>query len=125
MHCQYRYVLSPFTQSRQVNLDRVQAEEKVFTKLSSLTCNFQIDIRGRDQSHVNLFAARRTDALHFSRFNHAQELSLLAQRYITDLVEEDCPVVRQFKAADPVSASIRERAFYVTKQLALKDALGE
>jgi hypothetical protein len=87
-----------------------RGEQKVLAKLSFVTCCLQIGVRCRDYSDVNLLAARRTYPFHFSRFDHAQELCLLAERDIADLVQENCPAVRQLKASNAIRPSIRESA---------------
>ena len=117
-----RNVFAALAQRRNVNLDRVQAEEQVFAKIAGGNRVLQIGVGGRDHAHVDVLGARRANALDLARLQHAQQLGLLAHRDVADLVEEDGAVVGQLEASDAVGARVGEGALHVAEELALEGA---
>src|SRR5271169_5785550 len=97
-------IFAALTQRRQVDFHRVQTEQQVLAKLTSLTRSLKVRIRGRDEAHINSLGTRRSHPFDFSRFQYAQQLRLLAQRYIADLIQKHRAAVSQFEAADTVRA---------------------
>ena len=108
-----------------MDFNRIQAEQQVFAKLAGLTGSLEIRIRGRDEAHINPLGARRSNALDFSRLQHAQQLRLLAHGHVADLIQKNRAAIRQFEASDAVGAGIREGALHVAEEFALKHAFGQ
>src|SRR6266478_3157362 len=53
-----------------------------------------------------------------------EELRLKRRRHVSDLVEENRPALTLLELADPSAVGARERAPFMTKQLALEQVLG-
>src|SRR5688572_11515883 len=118
-------VFAALAQRRQLDLNGVQAEKQVFAKAARLNLAREIGIGSGDDAHVHLPGLRGTNALEFSRLQHAEELGLLAEGNIGDLVEEERASGGELEAANAVGLGISECALDVSEQLALKDALGD
>src|ERR1700739_1055132 len=125
MHRQSRNIFSPLTQGRQMDFDRIQAKQEVLAKLSCLARILKVGIGRRDNADVDLSAAGRAHAFHFSRLDNPQKLRLLPKRHIANFIEENCSVIGQFKTPNPICSRIGERPFYVTEQLALENTVSE
>src|SRR5262245_34615024 len=75
----------------------------------------------RDQAHVHGAGLCSSHPLHHTVLQHTQELRLERQRRISDLVEEQCPRVRDLELARSVRDGARECSASVTEQLALEE----
>src|SRR5947209_12309584 len=71
---------------------------------------------GNHYSDVNGHRFVATDAFDFTFLQYAQQFGLHAQRHVTDLVEEDCAVLRLFEFADVASSSAGKRTFLVSEE---------
>ena len=123
--CERSDILAAIAQRRELDLDRVEAKEKILAKAPRLDLGVQIDVRGREHAHVHLTRARIADALHLAGLQHAQELRLLMQREISDLVQEECSAIGELEAAHAIGLRIRERSLHVSKELALEYPFGQ
>ena len=85
----------------------------------------EIAIRGRDDAHVNLDGARRTNARDFAFLKHAQQALLKNDAHLADLVEEDRTAAGRLEHSDAILHRASKCAAHVTEQLALEYALGE
>src|SRR5205807_8368058 len=119
------YVFAALGQRREVNLDRVEAEEEVLAEAARGDLLLEVGVRRRDDAHVRAPRLRRADALELAGLQHAQELRLEVRRHVRDLVEEERAAVRQLEAADAVTLRVGERAADVAEQLRLEGAFGE
>ena len=82
-----------------------------------------VGVGGRDEAHVHLAGAGRSEALELSGLEHAQELGLLPPGDVGDLVEEEGSAVGELEPADAIGPRVREGAPDVPEELALEDAL--
>ena len=98
---QARDVVEALAQRRQ--LDRIHAQPVIQSARNVPVGDggLEVAVRGRNDAHVDLLGARRSDALELPFLQHAQELDLDVRRQIADLVEEDRAAVRQLEAALP------------------------
>ena len=106
-----------------MNLDRVQAEEKVLPKATGAYFLVQIGVRRGDDSNIHTARLRRPNALHLAAFQDAQQLGLLGERDVGDLVQKKCSPVSQFESSDPIRPRVGESAFHMAKQFAFKNPL--
>src|SRR4051812_39230768 len=67
VHRERRNVVAPLTQRGEMDLDGVQSKEQVFAKATGPHFVVQVEIRGRDETHVDLARFRRAHALDFTR----------------------------------------------------------
>ncbi len=81
-------------------------------------------IRSRDHAHVDFLSGVAAQALKFLLLQDAQQLGLQLQRNVTDLVEEERSLVRQFEASDLARDGSGEGASLVAEELALQQAHG-
>src|SRR5262252_6873384 len=73
----------------------------------------QVAVCRSNQSEVHTQSVRAAQALEFLILQHTQQLWLQSKRDLTDLVEEECSLVCQFKASDLARHSPRERSLFV------------
>ena len=125
VHRERRNVLASFAQGRQVELDRVDPKEEIFTKTCLRDFLVQLCVRRRDHANVDVARLGGSDALDVARLQNAEQLRLERERHIPDLVEKDGSRVRQLEPADAIHLRVGERALHVAEQLTLEDAFGE
>ena len=124
MHGERGNVFAAFAQRWHVDLDGIQPEQQVFAKLTGSAGRPKIGIGGGDHAHVYAHGAGRSHALDFARFQHPQQLGLLAKGHISDFIEEDSAAVGQFKASNAVEARVGEGAFHVSEEFTFKKRFG-
>src|SRR5580698_306826 len=103
-----------------MNFHRVNAEEQVFAKVAGGGFFMQQRVGGRENAHVHATRLRRAHAFKLACLQYSQQLSLLAQRHIGNLVEEERASVGQLEAAYAISARVSERALHMAEDLALE-----
>ena len=113
-------VFAPIPQRRQCNLDRVQSKKQILTETSGRHFLVQIRVRRGNDADVRVQSFRRTDALEFSRLDHAQQFRLLIHRNVRDLVHEQRAFVRQLEAPGAIRLRVGKRAFHMAEQFALE-----
>ena len=118
-------VFATVAQWRQVDLDGVEAKEKVGAESSLGALHFQVCVGRRKYTGIYALGFRRANTLHLAGFEHPQEFGLLFDRYIGDFVEKDRAFICQLKASDAIAASVCERALHVSKQFALECTFGQ
>src|SRR5215468_3152125 len=74
---------------------------------------------GDDHSHVHLHRAGSTDALHFTLFQHTQELRLHRERHIADFVEKERAAVCLLEFPEMTGGGSGERSLLVPEEFAL------
>ena len=85
----------------------------------------QMRVGGRDHAHIHALGLRRSDALHFAHFQHAQHLGLQIHRDVGDLVQKQRAAIGQLKAAHAIGLGVGERALDVPEQFAFENSLGQ
>ena len=78
----------------------------------------QIPIGGRDDAHVDLVLAVRTDPLQLSALQYPQQFGLHRQRQFPHLIQKQRAAVRQLKLAAPLADRARKCAAHVAEQFA-------
>src|ERR1700730_18306728 len=117
---QFRDIINPLAQGRQMHLDGVEPEIKVFPESTGIDFCQRVSIRGAQNPNVYLFCFRRSYPLEFASFENSQDFGLLRAGQIRDFIEKESATVRQFETAGSVRPSIGESAFDVSKHLTLK-----
>src|SRR5262249_46163178 len=112
-----RNVSLPAPQRRELDATDREAEKEVFAEASRLDLALEIAPGHSDDPNVHLGPARRTDALHLSALQRAEQLRLELGREIRDLVEEERAAVRLFEYAFARSDGAREGALLVPEEL--------
>ena len=93
--------------------------KQILAKLALLYQRFQIAMRRHHHAHIHRGRLVAADSLHFSLFQHAQQLGLHGQRHVADFVQKDRAALRLFKFADVPPGRAGERSFLVTEQFRL------
>ncbi len=111
-------------QRRQLNVEDIQAIEKIIAQVSlgdRLLGNFV----GRGQ-HANIDGgfALAAQAAQLAVFQHAQQLGLRGNRHLADLVQQQRAALSQLEAADAAFQRAGERALFVSEDLAFDQRLG-
>src|SRR5207302_3529450 len=92
-------ILCAAAQWWQINGNDVQTVIKVFAKASFAHLRLQLDIRGGNDSHVDLDFMYAAQVHELLVLNYAQNLGLGFQAHGADFIEEDCSSVRDLKQA--------------------------
>ena len=108
-----------------MNLNGVDAEEKIFAEVAGLGLLVQLRVCGGENAHIDAAGLRGTDALQLAGFKHAEQFGLLAQGNVGDFVEKERAAVGQLEAADAIGARVGECAFDVAEDLALEGSFGQ
>ena len=114
-----RDILAPLPQRRNMDAKEVQPIVKILPEGSPLHRSAEFNIRGGDNSDINVDVFLAAEAREFARLQHAQELHLRLRRHFTDFIEEQRAGVCLFKHAASAGNSIGKRAFFVPEELAL------
>ena len=75
-------------------------------------------MRGRDDARIYSDRLAAADPLDDTFLQHAQEHHLALWGQFADLIEEDGPLMGQFKAPEPAPGGASERPWFVPKELA-------
>src|SRR5690242_20661366 len=93
---------------------------EILAELPRAHVRLEIPVRRRDEAEVDLDLLRAADATEAARLEHVQELRLELRRQLADLVEKECPAVRDLDQSALALARIRERAALIAEQLCLQ-----
>src|SRR6266478_6871410 len=102
----------------------VQAVEQVTAELFFFDGTNQIAIGGGDQPHVDPDRLRASQALELLILQNAQQLGLQLQRNVSNLVEQQSALIRQFQPAEPLAYRSGESSFLVAEQFAFQQSRG-
>ncbi len=122
---QFRNVVDPLAQRRQVDLERVDAVNKVLAELALRDHLLQIAVRRTNDPHVDHRRLVLADAADFAALKHAEQLRLHRFGQFADLVEEDRAAVGDLEQAHAVLVGAGERALAMAKQLAFDQRFGQ
>ncbi len=125
---QPRDVFRALPQRRQDEREDVEAVVEVFAegRLRRLGDHSrEVAVRGRHEADVHANRPRAAQPLELLLLQNAEQLGLEFRRDVADLVEEQCPLVRQLKAAHLLADGAGEGALLVAEQLALQEAGGD
>src|SRR5262245_56945928 len=103
-----RNVFAAVAERRQVDLDRVEPEEKVLAKTSCLHLSLQVGVRCREDAHIYLAWPGGSHAFQFPTMQDAQQLGLLNRWRVRDLIEEECSAIGHFEPPHAIRFRIGE-----------------
>src|SRR6202030_4654277 len=118
------YVLAPVAQRRQMQRTHVQAVAQITAEFFFFDATNQIAIGGGDQPHVHPDRLRASQALELLILQNAQQLGLQLQRNVSNLVEQQSALIRQFQPAELLAYRSSEGSFFVAEQLAFQQSCG-
>src|SRR6185312_14379625 len=108
-----------------MNRKHVQSVKQIFPELSPLHHQFQITIRGRDDSEVHTHVAISADRHHSSILQHPEELDLHITAQLSNLVQEEhAPLCRTHQSFS-IPICTRKGSSAVTEQLAFNQTRAE
>ena len=108
---EFRDVVHPLAQWRDVQLDHIEPIEEVFAKPAGRNLSLEIAIRRRQYLHVDRQRMRCPDRRHFALLQHSQQLRLQLKRHFADFIEEGDPAVGCPKHAERAAQCAGERPF--------------
>jgi hypothetical protein len=79
---------------------------------------------GSYDAHVHFLRSYAAQAFEFTLLQYAQQLGLQLQRNITDLIQEECALISQLEATDPLRDRAGEGAPFVSEDLAFQQTAG-
>ena len=113
-------ILGAFAQRRDLDLDDVQAIEKILPEPPRLHLPFQVPVGGRDDADVGLARRWVAEPLVLLVLQETQQLGLQGKGEIPDLVEEERSPLAGGDASRVVADRSGERTFHVSEQLAFQ-----
>src|SRR5271156_318953 len=113
-------VFAAFAQRWNAQGDDVEAGVEVLAKVMRADFGFEVAIRRRDDSRIEVNRALAADALEVLLLQEAQKLGLEGRRQIGNLVEENGAAVGRFEPARLVLHRPGESAAHVAEELALE-----
>src|SRR5512135_2258766 len=111
-------ILRAFAQRRDLDLDDVQAIEKVFTEATLLHLPFEVPVGGAEDADVGLARRGIPYALVLAVLQEPQQFRLQGKGKIPDLVEEERSPLAGGDAPRVVADRSGERPFHMAEQLA-------
>src|ERR1051326_1085261 len=99
-------VFRALAERRNINGKNVQAIEEIRPELLLLHEGTEITIGGGDQPRISAESAGATEPLKLALLQDTQKFGLQIDRDLSDLIQEDSPMMRQFEPAD----ALRDRA---------------
>src|SRR6267378_2866160 len=117
-------VLAAVTQRRDVDLDGIQAKEKVLSEPAGSGLRVHVGVGSREHPHIDAPSGGRADALEIPCFQNAQEFRLQVERDVGDFVQEQRAAVSEFESPDAIGPRIGKGAFYMSEELAFENTFG-
>src|ERR1051325_5635608 len=125
MFRQQRYVSATLFKRRHTQRHDAEPAKQIFAKLSSLDVLFEIAIRRRQNTSVNLRRTWRSDAPDLAFLQRAQQFHLKRRTRLADFVEKECAARSFFPHPFAIVDRAGERAANVTKELRFQKRFGE
>lgn len=124
MFGQQEYILSAFTQRRNMQFDGIDAVKQILPELSFLYQFSQICIGGTDQPDIDIYGTDCAQTGDAPLLDSCQKLGLHGQWQVSDLIQEKCSSRSHFHSSGLGLAGIRESTFLITEELTLKQLFG-
>src|SRR6266403_4449816 len=102
----------------------VQAVEQVTAEFLFFDGTNQIAIGGGDQPHVYPNRLRASQVLELLVLQNAQQLGLQLQRNVSNFIEQQSALIRQFQPAELLAYRSGKGSFFVAEQLAFQQSSG-
>jgi len=112
---QRRNVFAALPQRRQNDWKNINAMEKILAELAIVNLGLEVAMCSHNNPDIDRGRFARTDSFDLAFFQYAEEFGLHSQRHVSDLVEEQGPMVRLLEFSDVTSGRAGERAFFVSK----------
>ena len=120
---QQRDVLGALAQRRHAQRDRVDAEVEILSQAPLAKRRVEIDVRGADQTKVDVDDPVAPDRPVLALLQHPQQLRLEVRRHLADFVEQQRAALGHLEESLLVHRRAGERAFLVAEQLRLDEVL--
>ena len=120
-----RHFVRTFAQGRNRDADHVEPEAQVGTEPSGPYVLFERAVGRRDDARVDLARHVLSDPAHFPFLKCPEELGLRARRQLSDLVQEQRPLIGFFEETGPFADGARERPLRVAEQLRFQEIVGQ
>src|SRR5580692_43680 len=113
---QQRDILSPLPQRRQHQRKNINPVKQILPEFLLPNPSFQITMRSHYHPHIHTHRLVATNALHFSFFQHPQQLGLHGQRHIANLIEKNRAVIRLLEFPNMPAARSGERSLLMSEK---------
>ena len=120
---QHGDVLGPLPKRRDPDRDHVEPMEEIFAECAPVDQVVQVLVGRGDDSHVHRHRSRPAHRGNVAALECSEDLGLRRERHVSDLVEEERPLVRLLELPHPVGHRSRKGALYVAEEFGL-DQLG-
>ena len=120
MFNQERKIFQPFTQRRDMDRNNIDAIIKILPQRTTSQGKGEVDIRRRNDTHINLDFPISAKPLNFSLLEDSQELDLHRESNALDLVQKKRAVIRKLNFACTTVDGPREGSFFIAEEFALQ-----
>jgi hypothetical protein len=111
-------ILEPFSKRGDMNLKRVDSEQKVFAKSAIFDHGFQVTVRRANNSGIDSECFVVTNAANIATLQNAKQFGLHREGQFADFIEEYCAAVGNFEQSIALHIGTGEGTFLVTEQFA-------
>ncbi len=122
MLCQDRNILRPLSQRRKLDREHIEPVKQVCAKSAIPHHLRQILIRGCYDANIHSNRAGAAKPLKLLFLQNSQELWLQFERQIADLIQKQCSLVGELKAARGLRQGSGEGSTLVAKQLVFEQS---
>src|SRR4029077_15786958 len=109
-------VVPAFAERGYLNRKNIQPVEKILSECSGSNGTIQVAVRRRQHADIYGYRLATANAFEFPFLEHSQQSYLSLGWKFPDLIQENGPAVRQFKAPQTSLCRSGEGAFLVPKQ---------
>src|SRR3990167_483272 len=124
MNCERRYVYLPLPQRREYDFNNIKAIEEVLPELSVCDLVFELFIRRGYDPDIHAYSLGAAEDSYSLIFEHPQQLYLKMERQVPDFIQENGAAVRFLEQSALIPHCARERALFITEELALHQGFG-
>src|ERR1700722_20356311 len=122
---QQRDIFLPVPQGRYVERNDVQAVKEILAEVSLGNLFFQVFIGRGNDPDIDLDGLRGADRGETLFVQRAQNLGLHFEAHVTDLIEEQGPLIGPFKGPELFHRAVWDGAMAITEDLAFDVILGD
>src|SRR5581483_851748 len=116
-------IVASLPQRRQAKRNDIETIKKIGAEAAIARKLLELAVARGDDTHIDLALFVAAEADERLGFDRAQQFRLCAEIELADLVEKQCPAVGGLEVPDLPLVGVRKRAFLITEQLALDQAV--
>ena len=122
---QNRNIVRAFAQRRNIEVNDIQTEIKVFSEVACVDFGLKITVRGCQNTHIDFNRAFAAKPINFLFLNGTQQFCLQADVHFADFIKQKGSVVGFFEFTDPPRLRAGKGAFFMAEQFGFQKIIGD